>query len=327
MKSPLILALSDQHDFAGKLQTSLAESALTLCGLESGIQLPTREHHTRLTWPNGESYDSFQTDPQNRDVIIVGALHTDAALMQMFELAYAVQKYGCRSLNLVVPFFGYGTMERANPQKGFEVVKAKTRARILSAIPAATCGNNLFVMDLHTDMTHYFEGALRCHHLYSKDLLFSHLDTLLANSPKPYVLASPDAGRAKWVESLAKDLGWPAAIALKDRVSGSEVTNLAVTPIPDGCTIVLFDDMIRSGSTLKAAAKAFTNAGAAAVIAIASHGDFCGNAPADLMLRGISQVLTSNSHPKTVTVSTPHYYTFDCAPVFGTALANLLYSS
>ena len=51
-----------------------------------------------------------------------------------------------------MPYFGYSTMERA--VKPGEVVVAKTRARLLSAIPAPEGGTHLLLFDLHTAIGH-----------------------------------------------------------------------------------------------------------------------------------------------------------------------------
>ena len=59
---------------------------------------------------------------------------------------------------MVIPFFGYGTMERAI--RTGEIVTAKTRARLLSSIPMASRGTQVFLLDLHVSaVAHYFEGA------------------------------------------------------------------------------------------------------------------------------------------------------------------------
>ena len=51
---------------------------------------------------------------------------------------------------------------------------------------------------------------------------------------KDFILASTDAGRAKWVESLANDLGVGAAFILKRRLKGDVTEVSAVNADVDG---------------------------------------------------------------------------------------------
>ena len=90
----------------------------------------------RRTFPDGEHYQRIATDPADRDVILVGGTIDDAATLELYDLACGLVAAGAYRLRLVIPYFGYSTMERA--VKHGEVVTAKTRARLLSSIPQAS---------------------------------------------------------------------------------------------------------------------------------------------------------------------------------------------
>ena len=77
------------------------------------------------------------------------------------------------------------------------------------------------------------------------------------------MLACTDAGRAKWVESLANEMGVPASFVFKRRLDGSEteVTGVSAQTSP-ASSVVIYDDMIRTGGSLIAAARAYRDAGA-----------------------------------------------------------------
>ncbi|MGC4004381.1 MAG: hypothetical protein QM811_15205 [Pirellulales bacterium] len=129
------------------------------------------------------------------------------------------------ALTLIVPYFGYSTMERSI--KPGEVVTAKARARLLSMIPSASWGNRIVLLDLHVPgLMHYFEGAVRPFHLYAKELVTAASRRLGGDD---FVLACTDSGRAKWVESLANDLGVEASFVFKRRLDGERVEVAAVS--------------------------------------------------------------------------------------------------
>ena len=98
-------------------------------------------------FPDGERYQRILQPVDGRDVALIGGTISDEATLELYDLASAIVKYGARSLTLVIPFFGHSTMERA--VKPGEVVTAKTRARLLSSIPAAGAGNVVLLVDLH----------------------------------------------------------------------------------------------------------------------------------------------------------------------------------
>ena len=73
-------------------------------------------------------------------------------------------------MNLIMPYFGYSTMERA--VKYGEIVTAKNRARLFSSIPSCPYGNRLYSVDLHSEgISHYFEGNVQVFHIYAKTLI------------------------------------------------------------------------------------------------------------------------------------------------------------
>ena len=181
-----------------------------------------------------------------KDVVAVGATEGAASLDDLYRLGCGAAKHGARSLTLVVPYFGYSTMERAT--RPGEVVTAKIIARQLSAIPRATRGNWVLLMDLHSaGIVHYFEGDVVALELYAEPRVVPAIEGLGLSRP---CLASTDMGRAKWVEALANKLHAPVALIHKKRVSGSETRVNAVVGDVAGREVVVYDDMIRTGGSL-----------------------------------------------------------------------------
>jgi ribose-phosphate pyrophosphokinase len=248
----------------------------------------------RDRFPDGEHYLRIGDEVNDRDVVLVGGTIDHDATLELYDLACALVEYGAATLTMIVPYFGYATMERA-VQFG-EAVMAKNRARILSSIPRAKLGNQIVLLDLHSEgIPHYFEGTIRPFHVYGK-VVIEELARELAG--RDFVLGSTDAGRAKWVQSLAHDLDVPAAFVFKRRVSGEETSVTAVSTVLRGETVVVYDDMIRTGSSLLNAARAYRDAGAGRLIAIATHGVFPEDAAQRILeSRLFEHVAVTNSHP------------------------------
>ncbi len=276
--------------FATQRYRPLAEAVIasTVDCLEAG------ERELRA-FPDGERYQRVAAPVVGRDVAVVGGTASDEDTLELYDLACGLTMNGARSLTLLVPYFGYSTMERA--VRAGEVVTAKTRARLLSSIPPADVGNRVVLLDLHVaGIPHYFEAGLTPVHLYAKELILAAARRLGGES---FVFACTDAGRAKWVESLANDAGVRASFVFKRRLDGATTEVSAVSAQVEGARVVIYDDMIRSGSSLLNAAAAYRDAGATSIVAIATHGVFPGDAVGRLRASGLlERVVVTDSHPR-----------------------------
>jgi ribose-phosphate pyrophosphokinase len=250
----------------------------------------------RKSFPDGERYMRLAADSWGRDVVLLGGTPTDLDVLDVYDLAYAISRAGAHSLALLMPYFGYSTMERA--VRPGEVVTAKTRARLISAIPPCDGGMRVFLFDLHTDgIEFYFDDSHITHHLYGAPIITAAIRRLMGG--KDFVLGATDAGRAKWVQSLAASLGVEPAFVYKkrDAVTGA----LGVTGINAdvrGREVVIYDDMIRTGSSLLQAGRAYLAQGATAVHAIASHLVLPPGSLENIRSAGVFQnVWGTDSHP------------------------------
>jgi ribose-phosphate pyrophosphokinase len=250
----------------------------------------------RKTFPDGERYLRLAADTWGRDVVLLGGTPTDLDWIEVYDLAFAITRGGARSLSIVMPYFGYSTMERA--VKPGEVVTAKTRAMLISAVPPCEAGTRLFLFDLHTDgIEFYFGEAHITRHIYGAPIITAAIRDLMKD--REYVLGATDAGRAKWVQSLARDLGVEPAFVYKQRDSTTGALRMTgINADVKGREIVLYDDMIRTGSTLVQAGKAYLEAGATKVHAVASHLVLPGSSLETIRGANVFEtILGTNSHP------------------------------
>jgi ribose-phosphate pyrophosphokinase len=245
---------------------------------------------------DGERYQRIISKIENRDVVVIGGTVTDQATLELYDLASSLVSYGANSLTLVIPYFGYSTMERAVLPG--EIVTAKTRARLLSSIPKSNRGNKVLLFDLHSEgIQYYFEQDLYPVHVYCKDIVIEAARQFGGDN---FVMASTDAGRAKWVESLANDLGVNAAFILKRRLKGDHTEVSAINADVAGKAVIIYDDMIRSGGSIVNAAKTYKDAGAGDIYVITTHGLFVNDGINKLKNSGlIKKLICTDSHVNT----------------------------
>lgn len=251
-------------------------------------------------FPDEERYMRLITNVKDRDVYLLGGTISNDDTLEIFDIASAIAKNGANSLSLIIPYFGYSTMERA--VKEGEVVTAKNRALLLSSIPKSIRGNKVYLFDLHSEgIPHYFENNTIPIHIYCKEIVMQAAHDLAGND---FVLASTDAGRAKWVESLANDMGVNAAFVFKRRVSGNETHVTSISADVQNKKVVIYDDMIRTGGSLLNAAKAYKEFGAKEIYVITTHGLFVGEAIKKLKDGGIiEKVICTDTHPNAQTLN------------------------
>lgn len=291
--------------------------------ISKNLQIPLGTIEEKV-FPDGEIYHCLEQSVLGQHVILVGGTHNDLCTLNLYDLGYGIVKAGARSLTLVIPYFGYSTMERA--VKEGEIVKAKTRAKILSAIPDSPEGNKVLLLDLHSEgIPHYFGEHITATHLYGKKVIIQAIQDL-ANG-KPFILASTDAGRAKWVASLANDLNVEAAFVYKTRLSGSQTKVTGVNADVKNKTVIIYDDMIRTGGSLLQAAQSYLEAGAKEVFAVATH-LVLPNASIDKLKNSnlITKICGTNSHPRSLELQSDFLHVYDISSIFAEFLKNYFFS-
>lgn len=275
-------------------------------------------------FPDGERYLRILSPVRDQDVVLIGGTIDDTSTLKIFDLATGLVSDGCRSLKIIIPFFGYSTMERA--VKSGEVVIAKARARLLSAIPNAPLGTLICMMDLHSEgIPFYFEGAVKTQHLYAKRLIQKEAQRLGGTK---FVLGAVDAGRAKWVESLANDMNVAAGFVYKKRDSEGKVSVSGTNTPVKGLPVVIYDDMIRSGGSIIQACQAYKDAGATDISVITTHADFTPDAVKKLKDSGlIKELVCTDTHPKCRLTPDPFLKVISVSEVIIKALQGTSYAN
>jgi len=296
--------------FSTEAYSAMRDALCEASGFEAGVIEKSR-------FSDGERYLRIVTDVAGRDVVLLGGTVDEAATLEIYDLACALVHGGAHILTLVIPWYGYQTMERA--VKPGEVVVAKTRARLLSSIPTAGSGNRVVLVDLHAEgIPHYFDGSIRPVHLYMTPLTLPMIRRLGGES---FAVGATDAGRAKWVESLANDLGVEAGFVFKRRVSKDQTEVTALSADVSGKTVVIYDDMIRTGGSLMGAARAFLDAGAEKIAAVCTHGVFPGDALERLERSGLfAGIACTDTHPHARPLASDFLHVEPIAPILAQAL-------
>lgn len=270
----------------------------------------------REIFPDGERGLRILSKMQGRDAVVIGGTNSDAGTLELFDLCCGLVTQGVDTLSIVIPYFGYSTQERA-VQRG-EVVTAKARAILLSAVPRARRTNEVILLDLHTPgISHYFEGYTHSVHLTASELVLDVVQRI-AKKHGDAVVACTDAGRAKWVQQLANEAGLTAAFVYKSRKGGSNTAVTGVNADVRGKHVIVYDDMVRTGGSLIQAGHAYKEAGATEITAIATHAVLPGDSLKRIEASGyFSALYCTDSLPQTVQLAAASPKFFKVLPVAG----------
>lgn len=265
----------------------------------------------RKRFPNGELHLLVEGPVWGREVVLIGGFPNDQDFMELIDTATLLAERGARSLRIFIPYFGYGTQERAT--KAGECRTAKTRARILSGIPARG-GCTIYLMDAHTEgLIGYFEGNTMAHHLYCEPAILSAMRDVGGDD---FVVGSGDEGRVKWIRAYIKKLGKTMAIIVKEHFESGKTEVAGFFGNVEGKRVLLYDDMIMTGGTTRNGAKEYLSHGARSVVAVASHAVFPNDSPEQLKASGVvERVIVTNTNPRALELAEAHPDFFTVVPI------------
>lgn len=264
------------------------------------LSVPLAPHENR-SFEDGERKLRPLQDPRGRDAYVLHSLYGDSEksphdkLCQMLMFIATLREHGAARVTAVLPYLAYARKDRQT--QAFDPVGSRYVAQMFEAVGTA----QVIVLEAHNVAA--FQNAFRCStlHLVAHRVFDAVARELAAGDV--LAVASPDPGGVKraqlWRESLEKSLLQAVGFAMVDKRRSAGVVrseNLVAGDVQD-MTVLLLDDLIASGDTMRRAATALRAAGAGRVIAFAAHGLFTGAAEQTLADDSIANVVVTDSVP------------------------------
>ncbi len=239
---------------------------------------------------DGETYHAFPCDVSGKDVVLLAATPDDSAHQELLDLIAGCRYWNAGSVNVVIPYLGYSTMERAKPESG-EIPKGITRTRQIFR----TRPDYVAFVDLHSEaVLHAHAGEIRTRHIWTEQLAVEKIRQIQLEN---YVLVSPDYGFSKRVSRLAGLLNCPHTAANKDRYDVDHTIVGQLSSAVKGRTAIICDDMIRTGGSMLQTVDRCYEAGAVDVLVMATHLVLASKARERFQKRGISCIIGADTYP------------------------------
>ncbi len=296
----LLLATADTVPLADKVATELRVVCTPM---------------VRKEFADGEIYHAFPCDVSGRDIVIIAATHNDHAHQELMDLIAGGRYWNARSVNVVIPYLGYSTMERAKPESG-ELPKGITRTRQIYR----TRPDYVAFLDLHSEaVLHAHAGDVRTRHIWTEGLAVKKIRKMGLEN---YVLVSPDYGFSKRVARLAGKLDCPHTAANKDRYDVDKTVIGQLSSAVKGRIAVICDDMIRTGGSMIQTAERCYESGATDVMVMATHLILSGDSRARFKENGIHRIIGADTFPGVKSDDLLEVYSV--APLIGQELVHYL---
>ena len=241
-------------------------------------------------FPDGESKFTCDEKVEGKGVFLVQSTYqpVDQHLFQLMLASHHLSQDGAR-VTAVVPYLAY-----ARQDKEFlpgESVTLGVVAHLMRSVGV----RRLVTVDIHSA-----EGlSLFSFPTYSVSAipgLVEHAKSKMGLRD-PVVIA-PDFGSSKRTEAFAKLYGarFLQLSKARDRKTGEVMVNDSKLDVK-GQQVLIVDDIISTGGTVKAAAEAVLAQGAKDVSALCTHGLFVGDAVSRLKKAGVKSIVCTNTVP------------------------------
>jgi ribose-phosphate pyrophosphokinase len=204
-----------------------------------------------------------------KDVIFIGSFHSPDVIFEQLSVLYMFPRYLARSFHFIMPYFPTGTMERVDTEG--QIATAKTLATLLSGIPLTTKGPaQIVIFDIHALQERFYFSDNVIPRLESAVPLLLREMASLPDCDNVSV-AFPDDGACKRFHNFFPGDDPITCVKIRD---GNRRIVKVKDGNPDGRHVLIVDDLVQSGGTLKECAKALYEKGATKVSAYVTHAVF-----------------------------------------------------
>jgi ribose-phosphate pyrophosphokinase len=293
--------------FSGNANRTLAESICEYLGTELGDA-------TVSQFADGETFVKINENIRGSDIFVFQPTFAPATnLMELLVMIDAARRASAGRVTAVIPYFGYQRQDRKDQPR--VPITAKLVANLITTAGA----DRVMTMDLHSAQIQGFFD-IPFDHLYAAPVLvdyFVHLHI------PDLVVVAPDIGSVKMARAYAKRLSAGLAIVDKRRPRPDAVEMMNVIGEVEEKNVVIFDDVVSTGSTLVEAAEAVKRAGAKDIYAGCTHGILCGDAVERIRRSSIRELIVTDSIPHDASTLLPSIKMLSVAGLLGEAIRRI----
>lgn len=284
--------------FSGSATQYLTEKICASLGIRMGSICLTR-------FSDGEFSVYYEESIRGKDVFLVQSTFPNSDnLMELLLMIDAAKRASARTINAVIPYFGWARQDRKDKPR--VAIGAKLVADMLSVAGV----DRVITMDLHADQEQGFFNV-PVDHLYGSSVFLPYIQNLGLDN---LVIAAADAGGSKRANGYAKFFDCPLVLCNKTRPRPNEVGTMQIIGDVTDVNVIIVDDMVDTAGTITKAADLMIEHGARSVRAVATHCVMSGNATERVCNSKLEEIVFTDSIP----------YKIECDKVKQLSIANIL---
>lgn len=294
--------------FSGTANIPLAEEIAQHVGIPLGKGEIQKFSDGEITSYIGESV-------RGANVFVVQPLcpPTNNNIMELLIMIDAIKRASARSINAVVPYYGYARQDRKTRAR--DPITAKLVADLITTAGA----HRVITMDLHAGQIQGFFN-IPVDHLPGVPIIANYLKQL---ELKSRIIVSPDLGGVTRARILADYLNCPIAIIDKRRPEPNVAEVMNVIGNVKGRTVIMIDDIIDTAGTIAQGAEALVERGAEEIYACCTHAVLSGPALKRLDKAPIKEIVVTNTIPLTKEKQISKVRVLSVAPLIGDAIIRI----
>jgi ribose-phosphate pyrophosphokinase len=265
-----------------------------------------------VRFSDGECQIKLNESVRGSDVFVIQSTSApvNEHLMELLVMVDALKRASAKSINVVIPYYGYARQDRK--ARARDPITAKLVANLIETAGA----HRVITMDLHaTQIQGFFD--IPVDHLLGVPILGKYF---AEKGLQDIVVVSPDHGGVTRARKLAERLQAPIAIIDKRRPEPNVAEVMNIVGNIAGKTAIIIDDIIDTAGTITLAASALMEAGAREVYACCTHPVLSGPAISRIRDSVIRELVVTNTIALSEDKLIDKVKVLSVAPIIGEAI-------
>ncbi|MBO8164873.1 MAG: ribose-phosphate diphosphokinase [Brevibacillus sp.] len=265
-----------------------------------------------VRFSDGECQIKLNESVRGADVFVIQptCAPVNEHLMELLVMVDALKRASAKSINVVIPYYGYARQDRK--ARARDPITAKLVANLIETAGA----HRVITMDLHaTQIQGFFD--IPVDHLLGVPILANYF---AQKGLSDIVVVSPDHGGVTRARKLAERLEAPIAIIDKRRPEPNVAEVMNIVGNIENKTAIIIDDIIDTAGTISLAANALVEAGARDVYACCTHPVLSGPAIERIANSKIRELVVTNTIPLSKDSMIDKIKVLSVAPIIGEAI-------
>lgn len=269
--------------FSGTGHPTLAEGICAYIGVQ-----PAKMQVEKFA--NDNIFVKLEESVREQDVFIVQSLHAPLSdrIMELLLTIDACKRDSAGRITAVLPYYAYSRTDKRDQPR------VPISARLLADMIEVAGAHRVLTLDLHAGQ---IQGFFRIpfDEMSAMHLLLQRVRELeLENA----TVVAPSLGFAKRARNFAEALNLPLALVERRHDPAHEGTeHLNLLGDVNGCTCVIVDDEVATGTTMLRVAQLLKERGAERLIGVTIHPLLCGETAARFKQSAIEMLVTTDSIP------------------------------